>query len=291
MVTGPTLIWVFQRNKSKYVRFHALQAMGYQAMAFWVWFIGIFVVIFGGVLVTAVLGGLFMESTSSDPTFFPFVLQPIIFLGMFGIWGLFFMIGIIGAVFCMIDRDFNYPLIGRWLKGKLLGDQNTEAEMEEWEDNWVSEVCHSTAILQLWGVITPLIVWFSQKERSIKLRFQAMQAIIYQLAAFVAYMFGMVAYMAVLMLFFVGTTAFGLADPTASTNGDLSPAVGIFSVIVFGVFMIFWLFIMIATPIYYLLAAIASLLTIRGKNFKYPILGGIIAKRMKAPQKEVIPAS
>ncbi len=146
---GPTLIWVFQRNKSKYVRFHALQAMGYQALAFWLWFIGIFVVIFGGVLVTALLSGFLMENTSSDASFIPFILQPIIFVGMFGLWGLFFIFGIIGAVFCIIDRDFSYPLIGRWLKGKLFGDQITEVDMEVWEDNWVSGVCHSTAILQL----------------------------------------------------------------------------------------------------------------------------------------------
>ena len=229
-----------------------------------------------------------MESTSSDPTFFPFVLQPIIFLGMFGIWALFFMIGIIGAVFCMINRDFNYPLIGRWLKGKLSGEQITEAEMEEWEDNWVGGVCHSTAILQLWGVITPLIVWFSQKERSIKLRFQAMQAIIYQLAAFVAYFIGTVAYMGFFFLMFFGMAVFGLTEPSASTSGELPPGAEIIFIIFTGIFMLFWLIMMIATPIYYILAAVASILTIRGKNFKYPILGWILAKRMQSPQQEVI---
>jgi uncharacterized Tic20 family protein len=288
---GPTLIWVFQRNKSKYVRFHALQAMGYQALAFWLWFIGIFVVIFGGILVTALVSGFLMENTSSDASFIPFILQPVIFVGMFGLWGLFFIVGIIGAIFCIIDRDFNYPLIGRWLKGKLFGDQITEVETEVWEDNWVSGVCHSTAILQLWGIITPLIVWFSQKERSIKLRFQAMQAILYQLSAFILYMIGMTAYMAVFFMMFAGMAAFGLADPSASTNGELPPVIGIIFIIFLAVIMIFWLLMMIATPIYYILAAVASILTIRGRNFKYPILGGIIAKRMNLPKKEVIPAS
>ena len=31
----PVLIWTSQRRKSKYVSFHALQAMGYQALIFW----------------------------------------------------------------------------------------------------------------------------------------------------------------------------------------------------------------------------------------------------------------
>jgi len=288
---GPTLIWVYQRNKSKYVRFHALQAMGYQALTFWVWFLGIFVVLFGVVVLTIVLDAVLMQNTTAGMPLTPFIIQPVVFLGLFGLWGLFFIVGIIGAVLCMIDREFNYPLIGRWLKGKLFGDQITEAEIEEWEDNWVGGVCHSTAILQLWGVITPLIVWFSQKERSMKLRFQALQAIIYQLTAFVVYLIGMVAYMAIFFIMIAGMAVLGLADPSTSTNGDLPPVAGIIFLIFFGIIMIFWSLIMIATPIYYILAAVASILTLRGKNFKYPILGGIIAKRMNGAKKQVVPTS
>ena len=33
---GPLGIWLSQRCKSAYVRFHALQAMGYQILSFWV---------------------------------------------------------------------------------------------------------------------------------------------------------------------------------------------------------------------------------------------------------------
>jgi len=287
---GPTLIWVYQRNKSKYVRFHALQAMGYQSLAFWAFFLGIFIAIFGGIIISIIIASI-SNFGKSDMSTFPFILQPIIMLGIFGLWGLFFLVGVIGAVFCMINRDFNYPLIGHWLKKKLFGGQITETEMEEWEDNWVSGICHSTAILQLWGIITPLIVWFSQKERSVKLRFQALQAIIYQLSAFVAYMVGMAAYMAFFFIMFAGVAVFGTTAPSTSTHTDLPPAVGIIFLIFLGIFMIFWLLFMLATPIYYLLAAVASIFTIRGKNFKYPILGGIITKRMNMPKKEVISTS
>ena len=278
---GPTLIWVFQRAKSKYVRFHALQAMGYQAMAFWAFFIGIFFAVFGGIIISIIIASI-SHFDPSDMSAFPFIVQPIIMLSIFGLWSLFFLIGIIGAVFCMIGRNFSYPLIGHWLKGKLFGGQVTEEEMEELEDNWVSGVCHSTAILQLWGVITPLIVWFSQKERSMKLRFQALQATIYQLTAFAAYMIGTVAYMAFFFIMMFGVLAF--SGPSASPNSKLSPIAGIILIVFFSILMIFWLLMMVATPIYFILAAAASILTIRGKNFKYPILGGIISRRI-APQK------
>jgi uncharacterized Tic20 family protein len=221
---------------------------------------------------------------------FPFILQPIIMLSIFGLWGLFFLVGIIGAVFCMVNKNFSYPLIGHWLKRKLFSEQITEVEMEEWEDNWVSGICHSTAILQLWGIITPLIVWFSQKERSIRLRFQALQAAIYQASALVIYMVGMAAYMAFFLIMFVGMAIFGLADPSISSNNELPPIVGVIFLIFLGLIMIFWSLMMIATPIYFILAAIASILAIRGKNFKYPILGGMIAKRMNTSKNDVIPA-
>lgn len=286
---GPALIWVFQRKKSKYVRFHALQAMGYQSFSFWAWMIGLFVMV--GVMMLVVILGTALETARSDMPAFPFLIQPIFFMGIFGLWGIFFLVGIIGAVFCMMNREFRYPIIGHWLKKKLLDGQVSDADYEEWEDSWVSGVCHSTAILQLWGIITPLIVWFLQKERSAKIRFQALQALIYQLVAFVVYMIGVAAYMLVFFLSFAGMAVFGLVTPSLSNHGQPPPVLGIIMLIFFGVMAIFWLLIMIAAPIYYLLAAVASIFTIRGKDFKYPILGGIIAKRMKASKEEVVSAS
>lgn len=288
---GPALIWAYQRDKSKYVRFHALQAMGYQALTFWLFFIGVFVVIFGGVFLMTIFGAFLFESTSADPGFFPFLIQPIIFLSMFGLMGFFFVIGMAGAVFCMLGRDFNYPLIGRWLKTKAFAENLTDQQMEEWEDHWVSGVCHATAILQLWGIITPLIIWFSQKERSVKLRFQAMQATLYQLIAIVAYLVGMVAYMAVLVLMFGGMAVLSFMDPSASSSAEPSGIIAIIFLIFFVIIMIVYGLAMIATPIYYILAIVASISTIRGNDFKYPLLGGMLAKRLNAPHPESLPAS
>lgn len=281
---GPTLIWVFQRNKSKYVRFHALQAMGYQAFALWGWLIGIFIAIFGAIILGILIDVIFTGGMSTEMPLTPFIIQPIMFLLIFGLWGLFFLVGFIAAILCMINRDFRYPIIGHWLKSKLFDDQNTEAEVEDWEDNWVSGVCHSTTIIQFWGAITPFIIWFSQKERSSKIRFHALQAVFYQLIAAVAYMVGMFGYMFVFFLFFATMFIFGAGDPAAANNVETSPILGIITIIFMGGFMIFWLFFMIAGPIYYLIAAIASILTIRGKNFRYPILGSLIARRINTPK-------
>jgi uncharacterized Tic20 family protein len=287
---GPALIWAYQRDKSKYVRFHALQAMGYQALTFWLFIAGLFVVMFAGIFIMSAIGALLVGSGSMDPEFFPLLIQPVIFVGMFGLMGFFFVIGMAGAVFCMLGRDFNYPFIGRWLKTKVFAEQLTEQQTEEWEDDWVSGVCHATIILHLWGIITPLIIWFSQKERSLKLRFQAMQAALYQLIAIIVYLVGMVAYMGIFLLMFGSLAVMGVMGPS-SADAEPPAIFAIIFLIFFALIMIFWAIAAIITPIYYILAIVASIRTIRGSDFKYPILGGMLAKRMNTPTPESLPAA
>jgi uncharacterized Tic20 family protein len=141
-------------------------------------------------------------------------------------------------------------------------------------------VCHATAILQLWGVVTPLIVWFSQKERSAHLRFQSMQAFVYQFIALAVYFLGMGVY----MLFFLGTIFTLILGSSLNGNGELQGAPAAILIIFFGVLMLFWFVMMIAMPIYYLLAGLASLRVIGGRDFRYPILGRMIERRMVAPR-------
>ena len=171
----PVILWASQRKKSKYVSFHALQAMGYQALYFW---LGIVVAILIMMLFICLIPVLSISlQNSGEPTLIPFLVQVPIMLSLFGYLGLFFILGIVGAVSCFLGRDFRYPVLGRWLERYLSYDADSETQiMEAHEDNWDAAICHATAILQLWGVVTPLIVWFSQKERSTRLRFQAMQA-------------------------------------------------------------------------------------------------------------------
>lgn len=284
---GATIVWVIQRNKSKYVRYHALQAMGYQALAFWVWLISMFVVMFGVMGISIAITIATSESSVVPPEAM-FFIQPVIMLIIFGMWGVMFLIGFIGAVFCMLGKDFRYPILGNWLQHKLFNEQNTEEETEKWEDYWVGGVCHATAILQLWGMITPFIVWFSQKDRSPRLKFQSLQAVIYQLVATVAYLVSYVGFFFVYVIFIAALAMSGIStDP----GQDLSPAFGIVFILMMAVFILVWLAWMALYPIYFILAGVATIRTMRGHDFKYPILGKILLKRMTPPsEKEVIHA-
>lgn len=284
---APLAIWVTQRNKSKYVRYHALQALGYQALAFWGWILGLIfvsIVMFGVMFVAALVS----SPEQLDSPVFPLVLQAVMLLSIFGQWGLFLLIGLVGAVFCMLGRDFHYPILGSWLKSKLFEGQATDEEFERWEDAWVGGVCHLTAILQLFGIITPLMVWFSQKERSAKLAFQSLQAIFYQLIS-----------VAVTILSYVGSSAFFLfmaamiilASGRYGNDEILFGNAGRLTILLIGGILLLELIAIFVIPLYYLLAGIAGLRTMRGHEFKYPILGGIIARRMTAPPQQEIPSN
>ena len=275
---GALIICAIQRTKSKYVRYHALQAMGYQTFSFWAWMLAMFlfmILFFGLLFVLAIVTG--DSGTPPDAIFF---IQPLFMLFIFGMWGLMFLFGIIGAVLCMMGKDFRYPFIGSWLQNKVL-HAPTEEEAEKLEDAWVASVGHATAILQLWGLITPIIVWFSQKDRSARLKFQSMQAFLYQLVFTAAYI---VSYAGFFVAYIFGIAIFAasgmMSDPSQTT---VSPAVEIGFFVIMALFMIFWLAWMILYPAYLITAGVATIRTLRGHDFKYPLLGKLILKWMPAP--------
>jgi uncharacterized Tic20 family protein len=222
-----------------------------------------------------------LTERSWDPAVTPFLFQLPIFLIVFGFLGLFFLVGLVGAVTCLLGRDFRYPFLGRWLERYLSYDANSETQIVEMqEDNWVAGICHATAILQLWGVVTPLIVWFTQKERSARLRFQSMQASLYQLIALAAYMLGMAVY----MVFFFGLFASMILGGTMGNNNQIQGPPAFLMPASFVVMIIFGLVVTIGMPVYYLLAGLAGFRVIRGHPFRYPILGKILERRMGASQ-------
>lgn len=115
---APVAIWASQRKKSNYVRFHALQAMGYQAVMFWLWIAAMILI-----MCLAFPISMSMLEDSQNTAAAPFFVQVFMFLTIFGMMGLFFLAGIIGAVACLLGREFRYPILGTQVK-KFLADQN-----------------------------------------------------------------------------------------------------------------------------------------------------------------------
>ncbi len=279
---GPVLIWISQRRKSKYVSFQALQAMGYQMLFFWV-----------GIAVWLVVAFLWIclmipaiAATANNPhasESIPFAFEGGFFVMVFGFWGLYIVGGVAGAIFCLLKKDFLYPWLGKRLAGYLEYHPNSLIEMSDVkEEHWVGAMLHAAAILLMWGLVSPLAVWLTPKDRSPFLRFQALQALVYQSMAFLAYLGFMAFYFFSFILIMVSIPFIGTTHGASIGNSSFG---AIITMVFFILMMLLWIVFLLAMPLYHLFAMIAGIQVMKGKDYHYPLLGNFIARRLNADQK------
>ena len=118
-LVAPLIIWTVQRGKSAYIRYQSLQALGYQVTMAAVWLLmGILLPILMFILIFVLLMIEEAAGTGSDELFSAFM--PLIMFGaIFGAFGLYMALGIVGAIACLLGRNFHYPLLGGWLERYL----------------------------------------------------------------------------------------------------------------------------------------------------------------------------
>lgn len=266
---GPVLVWISQRRKSRYAAFQALQAMGYQALVLWIGLsvalIGVLVFVLSVVLPSADMS-MKLDALPFDPLMRQAVLIQNILLG---IWAVLCLPGLVGAGVALAGRDFHYPWLGRKLEAWLHTDSPDHFN-EAREDDWVAGICHSSAVVVFWGMILPWLVWTTQKERSLRLRFQALQAFLFQLlmvAAFIAALIVLTGMMVFVIL---------LAQYMNSPAGMESDA-GLYLIIAVFVMLFFVALMLLSLPTFHLFALIAWVRVARGEQYRYPVVG----KRLK----------
>jgi uncharacterized Tic20 family protein len=116
-IVAALVIWLLQREKSRYVAVQALQALVYQVVTFLV-----------AMLAWCCWGALWMmmifPPLISNPTCCESAPPAGLWAGMFlmvvplGIWGLTILYGLWGAVRCLAGHDFRYAIIGNWLENQ-----------------------------------------------------------------------------------------------------------------------------------------------------------------------------
>lgn len=277
---GPLLaciVWFTQRKKSAYARFHALQAMCYQVISMWAWIVLMPVVlglIFTVLIVLAAAGGPSATTRSGVAPMMPLLFPLVLWGAMFAIFGLYVALGILGAGAGLAGRNFRYPLIGGWLTRYIGYSSGDGTISDEKEDAVASAVAHSTCVFWVMGLATPFAIWITQKDRSKLLGFQSLQAGIYQGLGAVAYF---VLFVAQMLIFFGGMA---LAAGTGSTHAAAS---GRAQDLLFTVPLLCLLgAYLIGGFLYLLFGVIASIRVLRGHNFRYPILGTFLERRMNA---------
>ncbi len=142
-------------------------------------------------------------------------------------------------------------------------------------DKIMATLAHISAILPFMGVIAPIIIWITQKEKSEFVAFQALQAIAYQLTMIFTWFMGMGCYMLSFFSMFLTMPLAGGRDSKVDPSTGPIFMVGFLLpfIIMGGMFLGQGLFL-----IYGLIGAIQ---TFRGRDFRYVILGNRLAKYLQ----------
>src|SRR5215213_10306043 len=268
----PTVGWSDQRRKSNYASFQCLQALGYQSLGFTIWVLSYLVIIILAsitLLVTfrPVAGG------GANAIFSPAI---IIFLVIvFGGFAIYFLLPLAGAVACALGKDFRYPILGDRL-ARYLGYDPVQASGEQtWleeahEFRWVAAMGHFSILIMIWGMLAPLTTWILYGPRSLFLRFQSIQTLVYQAATTTLLFIGGFIYLFGFLLLVVSTGIMG------ETNFN-SPG-GIFGIIVFSLSLLISFVLILLVPFLHILGQWAGYRVLKGHDYHYPWIGSLVER-------------
>ncbi len=128
----------------------------------------------------------------------------------------------------------------------------------------MSLISHLSILIPNIGILAPIIIWVTNRERSNFVRFHAIQAIFFQLVFFILMMF----------FIFVGVILMLAAIPWFDLNSSADPGILFFLSMIF-MFMYFPLWL-----IFGIYAVVASIKSYKGKIFKYAVIGKIIERKV-----------
>lgn len=275
----PIIGWSEQRRKSKYVSFQCLQALGFQSLGFTVWLLTYLVILI--VILFMIVGMSFQAENAGrpfDPMEGPLIL--LVYVSTFGFIALYVLLPVVASIACALGKDFRYPILGNRL-ARFLGYQpasdNPSQLTEDNEERWVSAMGHFAVIILLWGLLAPLTTWILQGKRNGFLKFQSIQTSIYQIIVTVLYFAAIVIYM-------IGFLAFIAATGLTGVPTDGAP----FGLISVGIFFLFSLIALVSfaiVPLFHILGQWAGYRVLKGENYRYPIVGKLVERRLKLPDQ------
>lgn len=264
----PVLGWSQQRGKSRYASFQCLQALGYQSLGYTIWLLTSLLVIV--ILFTILLANLGMqESPVTDPQLLAGGWTALLIGTMLGLFGVFMILPVVGATACALGKDFRYPILGNRL-ARYLGDdpidvQVTPGRIEDHEDRWVAAMGHFAVIILLWGILVPLTAWVLEGKRSLFLKVQSTQAIVYQAAAHLLYLVAGGIYLFGFLIFMI---LFGFEGGSVDNSSR-----AMLGMIVFLVSMLAAALIVLIVPLLHILGQWAGYRVLKGSDYRYPLVG------------------
>jgi uncharacterized Tic20 family protein len=147
------------------------------------------------------------------------------------------------------------------------------------DERVMAALSHASALLPMMGVIAPIVIWVTQKEKSKYVAFQSLQALAYQLSMILAYFVGMGCY----MFSFFGTF---FSIPFSSSSGSSESANPLF-MLMFAIPFLVMGVVFIGGFLFVIYGVIGAVMTFQGKPFRYMFIGKRVEHFMQ-PQQGVV---
>jgi uncharacterized Tic20 family protein len=256
----PAFGWAESRKKSNYAVFQSLQALGYQSLGYTLWTLAYFVI----VVLMVIVAPPPVQSAGYDGGQVGGWLTVHILVAV-GLYGIYLLFPLIGALMCALGRDFRYPLLGSRLARYLNYDANSPDAVldEQHEERFAAAMGHFCVIFPLTGLLVPLALWVTQGARSRYMKFQALQTFVFQVvAALVTVALGVLA----LLVLVIALVPFLVA---LRTNGQ-PPIESLFGALIF---LICLAVAVLVVPLFQILGQWAGLRILQGHNYRYPLIG------------------
>jgi len=277
----PVVGWSDQRRKSKYASFQCLQALGYQSLGYTVWILLTLLVIIA-LLFIMIPAISIADFNGGDVDSIIGTWMIVIFIAMFGLMGLYVIFPVMAAISSALGRDYRYPMMGNRLARYLGYDSTNEERLnEDHEDRWVAAMGHFSIIIALWGMLAPLTALLLQGKRSLFLKFQSIQTLVYQAIATILY-FG--AGFVYLFGIFLLAAIMGIAG-----NLQSGSTAGMLGFIIFIIASLIAIAIILLIPLFHILGQYAGYRVLKGDDYHYPVLGKLVEKSIS--RKTSLPES
>jgi uncharacterized Tic20 family protein len=269
----PIVGWSDQRRKSNYASFQSLQALGYQSLGFTIWILSYLVLIILGLVILLAMGLPAGTAANAD-----LLSEPVAIIFLFivsGFFLLYFLLPIIAAIACAFGRDFRYPIMGDRLARYLKYDAAKKSEEREWlleehEFRWVAAMGHFSILIAIWGMLAPLTALILFGKKSLFLKFQSIQTLVYQAGTTILYFAGT-------FLYVVGLFAL-IGSIGLTTRPEGGPPFGVIGVVVFGAVLLIAMLIVLLIPLLHILGQWAGYRVLKGDNYRYPLVGKMAEK-------------
>jgi uncharacterized Tic20 family protein len=153
---------------------------------------------------------------------------------------------------------------------------NLEAVTPTQDDRVMAALSHVSVLLPMMGVITPTVIWVTQKEKSPYVAYQALQALVFQLSMIAVWFISMGCYICSFLTMFIILPFAASVEPSQS----ISP---FFGLPIFTPFLVLGV-IFVVFLLYIIYGLIGAAMTLQGRNFRYLFIGLRIERFMQEKQ-------